>query len=228
MVLAACGGGITGALRSGNGEVSRAVAAPSEVRLIEGRVKVSGPQGYCVDQSETRDTADQAFVVLARCDALGGGGAPAKPGLLTVAVSRQAGSPGEFVSPSALAAFATSREGRAAMAASGRASDLEILDTDISGDMVMMEARERGARNGLAEQHWRALIGRDGYVISARVNAFAEQPMSARTGFKTLKALAGGIKADNAVSNVETNAVVAETETKSGIRRPGIFARIFR
>ena len=228
LVLMGCGGGILSNL-GGGASVSRA-AAPKMVRVAGGTVQVTGPSGYCVDTAETKDTAQSAFVVLARCDALAAGSSrPSTPGLLTVAVTRRANNNAALPEASQLAAFAATLEGRAALSSTGRAVDLEVLETSIADGFFAMRGHDHSPpSSSFGSEHWRALFDVSGHVVSARVNSFSGQPMSAQSGFGTLNALARGIKADNAVSNVETKTVVAETETKSDVRRPGIFARIFR
>ncbi len=204
--------------------------APAVTRVAGGQLQIAGPQGYCIDKSATRDNVRQAFVVLARCDALGGGGQrPASPALLTVAVSGL-DPDGESLPPAPMmAAFAESSQGRAMFSADGDPASIEILDTRVSGDVFLMRARDRKAQTeALSPEHWRALFGVKGHLVSARVNAFSKRPISTDAGFETLNALASRIKADNAVSKMETISSDDGATAAVKVSRPGIFARIFR
>ena len=61
--------------------------------LARGRITVSGPDGYCIDPTTLRRTADGGFAAIASCNILSGGerGPVVEPALLTVAVSRATG-----------------------------------------------------------------------------------------------------------------------------------------
>jgi len=219
LLLAGCGGAFNAA----------DPPAPAVTRVAGGQVQVAGPNGYCIDKAATRDRAGQAFVVLARCDALGGGDQrPVAPALLTVAISELTPNSGLPAAPM-MASFAESAEGRAMFSGDGDPASIEILDTRVNGDIFLMQARDRSAQNtSLSPEHWRAVFGVKGHLVSARVNSFAKRPISSDTGFETLNALATRIKADNAVSKMETISSDTEVETVTNVRRPGIFARLFQ
>lgn len=205
-------------------------SAPAVARVAGGQIQVAGPKGYCIDRSATRDTAQGAFVVLARCDALGGGGArPALPALLTVSVTRRAAADGGLPPLALMSAFAGSKDGRALFSRNGDPKTIKIIETRVRGDVFLMQARDLGVKNtAFSPEHWRAIFNVKGFLVSARVNAFAKRPISRDTGFRTLNALAARIKADNAVSGVETNPPVTKVETVKNVRRPGLLASLFR
>ncbi len=205
--------------------------APAVTRVAGGQIQVAGPRGYCVDRSATRNSAQGGFVVMARCDALGGGAArPQLPALLTVSVARRDGAAGQDLpQPALMEAFADTSEGRAIFSRNGDPKSIKITETRIKDDVFLMQARDLGAnKTGFSPEYWRAIFNVRGFLVSARVNAFSSQPISKDRGFETLNALAARIKADNAVSVGTASDPVSKVETVKDVQRPGLLARIFR
>lgn len=205
---------------------------PEVTRVVGNNVQIAGPDGYCIDKSATRDAASSAFVVMARCDALGdwGGASPSAPALLTVSVSGKLDDvQSEMPAAPLLTAFAKSEEGRAILSPDGQAASIDILDTKVRGDVFYLRARDnKVTTNVLLPEHWRAIFEIKGHLISARLNVFAKRPISSDTGFEMLNSLATRIKADNAVSEVATIPAATDAKAKTTVAPRDFFARIFR
>lgn len=209
--LAACDASLTGE-----------APAPEVTRVAGNQLLIGGPEGYCIDQSSTRKAATNAFVVMARCDALGGGtNRPNEPALLTVAVAMRSGDVG-LPAAQLLAAQAKSPEGRLVLAGNG-----ELLETRVSDGVFYARLKEVEGNAALTDTHWRAIFDLKGHLITARVSAFKDNPIAPETGFSTLNALAKRLKADNAVSQVETIPNETGANDESGAKPAGILRRIF-
>ena len=152
--------------------------APSAVTLSDGMV-VAGAPGWCVDRATTRAEAQAAVVIFGSCAALSRDAAqprPAVSGIVTVSVET---TPNGAPPPAAIEAFLRSDTGRAALSRSGRAESVEILETDIEGETLVLHAVDRSGLPGTtSEEYWRALFEIGGRVVTVSLVAADGAPGS--------------------------------------------------
>lgn len=182
-------------------------AAPELMSVAGNSVVVGGPKGYCVDRNVSRDSDENAFVLLASCAAITGDDAaerPRVPTVLAVSVFEQSDD-GVAVKDQAdrLAGFFESIEGRAALARDGRAESVEVVDTFLRRGTFVIHARDSSedTDSGLGKEHWRAIFDVNGHIVSASVLALRDRPISGDTGAIILEYLVSRIKAESAANS---------------------------
>ncbi len=185
LCVAACDGGAN---------VTR--SAPERIALPDGTI-VAGAQGWCVDTASSRARGSTAVVVLGSCAAIARNAlapAPDVAGVVTVSVESE---PGLSPSPDELRQYLLSDRGRAALAHDGRPDSVEILETRLRGDMVMLHAEERSSASGVSAETWRALFNLDGRFVSVSLFGLSERPIGRRAGMATLEAQVDELRAAN-------------------------------
>ncbi len=180
--LGGCGGGVGlgGGGFGGN-------AAPRAATVTADAIVVTGPEGYCVDPTSTRDAGDTAFVLLGNCAAIRNSrraAQPQVPSVLTAAISGP-GQPGRIGNNlSDMDAFFRSESGLTLLSRSQDASTVTLLDTAIEGDVFYVHARDtsEGPIDGVQDEYWRAymdvgsriatlsVLGVEGHSLSAAQN----------------------------------------------------------
>lgn len=70
-----------------NSSLDEKIAPVTQLAVAEGTVVVTGPSGYCVDTTLTRDRSDEAFVLFASCAALTNDPLQPQPDLPVVATA---------------------------------------------------------------------------------------------------------------------------------------------
>ncbi|MEO1154731.1 MAG: hypothetical protein AAFX59_12815 [Pseudomonadota bacterium] len=199
LTLAGCDGGFDMALGAAGQDMAR--SAPERVAVTGDAVVVSGPPGFCVDGSVTRDTGQSAFVLLGSCASISRDPAqprPAVPGILTVSIGPPA-SAAVAEQVTSLDAYVRSDAGRAAISRRGDAEDLVILETLAVDGALYIHARDTGSAGGaqIGDDYWRALMGVGGHLVTASVVSFPDQPMSRDVGFELLDSLAARLRGVN-------------------------------
>lgn len=147
--------------------------APVGVTLPDGLV-IAGARGWCVDRATTQTRGEAVVVIFGSCRALTRDASeprPSVPGIVTVSVENTGtGVP----AAEAVVAFLESDAGRAALSRDGTAASVEILETDIRRDAVVLHAIDRsGLPRQAAEEYWRALFEIDGRVVTVSLVALA-------------------------------------------------------
>ena len=177
--------------------------APEKMSVAGNTVVIGGPKGYCVDRGVSRDSAENAFVLLASCAAISGDEAaerPRVPTVLAVSVFEQSEG-GLAVKDQAdrLAGFFESSEGRAVLARDGRAESVQVVDTFLRNGAFVIHARDNSedAGTGLGQEHWRAIFDVNGHIVSASVLALRDRPISGNTGATILEYLVTRIRAES-------------------------------
>lgn len=226
LVLAGCVGGLGGL--GGGGSVD----APRQVQVTSDAITITGPNGYCVDPTATRDTGDTGFVLMGNCAAISGSGRAAQPevpAVLTAAVSAPSNGEGLTANLDALEAFLLSDDGRALLSRSGDADSVEILDTRRQDGMFLLHARDSSAREvvGVARDYWRAYIEIGPRLATLTVLALEDAQVSDTQALATLTAFATAVHAANpAMGAADVPQGVNEALTPPF--RTGLFRRIFR
>lgn len=173
------------------GGASRA-PAQSEIIVTSDRVILRGPTGFCVDPESSNHRPAQAFIVFGNCAAIAGDEEQPQPFVNAIAVATVLPS-GETVrsiaaSEVALAEFFGSDTGRAALSASGEASNVEILDSFSRNGAFFIHARDTGEGGlaGSSDTFWRGYFDVKNSLVAVSVIGLKATPLSSTDGLQTL------------------------------------------
>ena len=180
-----------------------ACTAPVEVTRslpVSDGITIAAPPGYCIDRQASRvEENGGAFVLLGSCAAISQDARapqPATPGLLTVTVSDKPVLFNDEQIGAALGPFFKTTEGRAILSRSGNPSAVDILDTDVTQDALILHFTDESvAQLGLSPEHWRALFRLDGRLVTVAVSGFEDLPLTASEGLSTLRSMTRQIRA---------------------------------
>lgn len=167
-------------------------APPTRMAVASGAVVVASPRGFCIDRDASSDRdGGAALVVLSPCQALGAGlfgPRPAHPALLTAAVAPQGRATAGPVAATALAAFAVSRPGRAALSRAGKAETVTILESLTGADTFLLRIADTApfAWGAVQPEYWRGVLTVGGRTVTVSVLAMPETPMSRDQGLALL------------------------------------------
>lgn len=177
------------------------VPPEATVTVSRSAVTISGPRGFCVDPSATKDRDGQAFVLLGNCAAITRSGAAPQPrirALLTAAVRETEAIEVAEQAP-LLEAFLRSDNGRAMLSRESDPATVDILESFQQGDVLYVHARDNSAgyAPGMSSDHWRAIFDLDGRVVSVAVLGFEANPLSRAEGLRAVREFAARIQRDN-------------------------------
>ncbi|MDU8944445.1 hypothetical protein [Ovoidimarina sediminis] len=166
-------------------------------------IVIAAPPGYCIDREASRvKDSGGAFVLLGSCAAISRNASaprPLTPGLLTVTVSDAPVPLSDDQIGTALGRFFNTPEGRAILSRSGNANAVDILDTDVSQNALILHFTDESvAQLGLSPEHWRALFRLDGRLVTVAVSGFDDLPMTSSEGLATLRSMTDQIRAASA------------------------------
>ncbi len=178
-----------------------AAAAPERrMPVFGGAVVLAAPAGYCADIDNSSDGERTAFALFASCASLGGAGAPRRPALLTATVVNGGASRQPLaVSFGDMAVFFQSERGRAMLARSGRAADVEVRRITVAGEVMFLRLEDR-SRLGDVEVlpgYWRAILPANGRVVSLSVLSPAALPLTEIEQRRTLDEFVGRVQSAN-------------------------------
>ena len=168
------------------GTVPAADKARPTATLGDGAVTVVAPHGWCVDPRSLRDTAGGGFALFGSCSAISGRADDPRPdaaALLSVTVG-PADPDGEGrVSRDRLTrigAFFRTETGRAALARSGRARDVQVLGSEIVDGALLLHVADRSGSAGppLARTYFRAITDLGGRISALSVLPLRDGEMS--------------------------------------------------
>lgn len=141
---------------------------------------ITGPSGYCIDSTATRDRADGVFVMLGDCARLYSDTteSPEVSAVLTALISGSSDIE-QLPSPAQLERYFRSEDGRAAVSVDGLAETVEILRTDIADETVFVLMRDSSAERpeGLSDTSWRAAFSLRDRLVSLAVTSHLEEPL---------------------------------------------------
>jgi hypothetical protein len=165
---------------------------PAAVSVLGGVVTVAGPEGWCVDARSTRETGDQAFVLLVRCRERRG-----EP-VLSVTVSDIRVPPGEPVAQlTGLADFLLTEVGRGQLSRRGRADEVTIRSHRIADGALWLELSDSGNPERFAPDYWRVVMPLAGRLVTLSAMALAESPSPPEAGVAALEALIAVLRRRN-------------------------------
>ncbi|MBF9042563.1 hypothetical protein HKCCE4037_04455 [Rhodobacterales bacterium HKCCE4037] len=211
--------------------------APREVQVTADAVTITGPRGFCVDPTSTRNEGDTGFVLLGNCAAISGRARapqPDIPAVLTAAVGARSDGGGSLsANLGELETFFRSEAGRGLLSRSNDPASVTILETRIAGDMVLLHARDTsaGAVAGVAQDYWRAYMDLGPRLATLSVLALADQDVSDADALLTLTTFADAVQRANSGTSAVANAAElpqGATQAGAGLFRGGLFQRIFR
>lgn len=196
LLLASCGGG---GLDFGLG---RAADAPAEVAVTADRIVVTGPDGFCVDPTATRDTGDTGFVLLGNCAAIANSrraAQPQSPALLTAAISAPSGDGRLADSLPALDGFFRSPEGLSLLSRAGEPDSVQVLETATVGDAFLLHASDTsaGAIDGVQPDYWRAYLDVGPRIATLSVLALEDRALDREQSLEILTAFVSAVQAAN-------------------------------
>lgn len=147
--------------------------------LLNGEVRVRGPEGYCVDQSASNSR--RGFAVLAGCALLSDTAIvmPRLDGLITVQFGDE-GTASVAGNENAFVAFLDTEAGRQLLSASGDASTLSDIAavTDRSGVLVRFSDTSRPTFAGTNDAQWRGFMDVGGRFTTVSVRSFERNDLS--------------------------------------------------
>lgn len=153
--------------------------APRQVRVLNGEITVRAPQFYCVDQQASRTRDDTAVVLIGRCTDNGHVAAA----LLTVTLGRFASGGVMLAGAERLRQFLGSPSGRKALSRSGRAADVQILQSGVVDGTLLLHLNDK-----MAGEYWRAIIGIKGRLVTISATGAEDAPLTPEDGRRLVEA----------------------------------------
>lgn len=146
-----------------------------------GNIQITGPKGYCAEQTTeparvakapTNEAPTSETLFMARC-------ADAKavpPAIIAVTVGQE-GSAGIMAAGHAqLASFFASDEGRATLSRRGQPQDVQLIEA-LSQPLAKTDAFLMRLTEPSMGQHWRAIIGLRGRLVTVAVTGPTDAPL---------------------------------------------------
>lgn len=158
-------------------------SGPATVAVLDGNVIVAGPAGYCVDDTATRESDSEAFVLLVRCS-------PTRrnsPILSATVTGHLAASAADPANLSNLGAFLETSAGRVQLSRRGNAGDVGILQTRVEDGALWLRIEDNGNPDTFEPGYWRAILPVAGRVVTLSVLSARAHPVSEERGLRALR-----------------------------------------
>ena len=159
-------------------------------------VTLGDAAGYCINDRQSRYTAAGAFVVMAPCS----DSDEAMPTRGLVLINVLASQPlQDALKTDKMDAFFRSDEGRMALSAKGKASDVEILGTMGSKGSYVVHSRDAAGPviPDTSDEQWRLFMVVADRLVSISMVNFTDAPMPDGEIFTQLEGIARAIRALN-------------------------------
>ncbi len=171
------------------------------VNLLGGRFVVAAPAGFCVDPKSRRDNGSGSFVLFGDCAVIGGAAparTPMRQAVLSATIGPETPGPIETTFPG-FDRFFHSAAGRAMLARSGSAGDVDILQVRKAGSVMLLKIRDRSTpRDPLVSQvYWRAIVDLGGRITALSVLPLRAAPMTDAAQIRLLEDFVASIRAAN-------------------------------
>lgn len=198
LVLAGCNGG-PGGLGLGGADT-----APRQALVTTDRLIIGGPEGWCIDQTATRDAGTTAFVLLGNCAAISNSRRapqPAVPAVLTAAISAPSDTGTIGDSMSDLDNFFRSEEGRRLLSRAQDADTVEVLETQQDGELFLLHARDTSATSipGVQQDYWRAYLDLGARIATLSVLGLQDREVRDDQALLVLRNFAAHVRSANPV-----------------------------
>lgn len=162
--------------------------AGRKAQVLDGAVTVGLPAGYCIDQTSSREGGDSAILLMGRCNT----GVAEAPALMTLSIGPAGSGVAIGTDNAALAAFFTSRDGRASLSRDGRFRDVEIVQAFDEAGIFTMRVRDRAVG-----EYWRAVTTIRGRLVTLSVTGTDSAPLDIPAARQLLaRAMAELVKAN--------------------------------
>ena len=179
----------------------RAEPASGRAAVLGGSLVLAAPTGYCVDPTALQDGPEGAFVLWGNCAAIEGnpkGAKPAEKAMLSATIGPLSRAT-TVASARGYERFFRSEAGRAALARSGMAQDVQILAVKRAGGLLLLKVADRSAPTTapVDDVYWRAITRFGGRVSALSVLPLAGSTMRDETQIELLQAFDATIRAAN-------------------------------
>jgi len=174
----------------------------SERTQVQGdSLTLAAPAGYCVDPASRQDGPNGAFVLWGSCAAIAENPRAPQPqyrAMLSAAVGPVSQEPVEK-SFRSYERFFRSEAGRAALARSGMARDVRILEVRRKEGLLLMKVSDRSAPSAaqMDAVYWREITSFAGHVAALSVLPLAGSDLDDQTQIALLEAFELSIRAAN-------------------------------
>ncbi len=174
--------------------------APDEITVTRNLVRVSGPEGFCIDPDSSTQSETDAFIVFGNCNAITERGKPRSApirAVVTVSVTERDTTTSAVAQDSeALAAFFETEDGRKALSTAGMSDDIQAVDSFARDGVVYLRVSDRttGPTLGLANTYWRSYFDVDASIVAISVLGFNARPLTQETGLSLLQGFMTEIK----------------------------------
>ncbi len=165
--------------------------------IMNGSLRVRGPDGYCIDQRASRAAA--GFVVMGSCALVSATPiAPAQAGVLTF----QAGEPGSAGVAGAeqvLVNMLQTAPGHALLSAKGDSATVREVSVTSQPGAVFVQFSDTGPDPvaGLQDHEWRAFADLGGRLVTLALRVPAHRPMTSAQGLGVLQQAIDALRAAN-------------------------------
>jgi hypothetical protein len=225
-LLPGCIGGLGGGGTGG---------APAQAVVTSDLIVITGPRGFCVDESATRAENDTAFVLLGNCAAISESrraDQPDVPVVLTAAISEASDGGSISESLSDLDAYFRSEDGRALLSRTQDAESVNVIETLVEADQFLIHASDTstGAMEGVAQDYWRAYFDVGSRIATLSVFALEGETVAREDSLNALRAFSRSMRSANAggpVAGVPPQAAEAPAP-RGGLFNAGLFRRVFQ
>jgi hypothetical protein len=147
--------------------------------VLGGEINVLAPPFYCVGQQASRTQDDTAVVLIGRCTNNGNVAAA----LLTVTIGRFASGGVMLAGAERLRQFLGSTAGRKALSRTGRAGDVQVLQSGVVDGTLLLHLNDR-----VAGEYWRAIIGIKGRLVTVSASGAEGAPLTPEAGRRLVDA----------------------------------------
>ena len=179
--------------------------------LLDGAVRVRGPQGYCVDQGASR--ADAGFAILVGCALVSPDVSimPSLDGLILVQFG-EAGSAAVVGNEEGLSALLETGQGRGLLSRPGNPQTVQIAVVNSRANRVFVRVADSAGTGieGTEDSLWRGFMDVSGRLTTVSVLSFDRAPLS-RDRAKSLLELAMAT-----IEEVNSTAETVLTAAESG------------
>jgi hypothetical protein len=173
---------------------SETPAGPAAVAVLDGTVTVAGPAGYCVDDTATRESDSEAFVLLVRCSPTRRN-SPILSATVTGLMAPGSAGPENLAR---LGGFLDTRGGRAQLSRRGNAADVRILQTQVQDGALWLRIEDSGNPDTFEPAYWRAIMPVAGRVVTLSVLSARAHPVGEERGLRVLRDFIAAMRNRNA------------------------------
>jgi len=174
-------------------EATAGPAGPAVVAVLDGSVTVAGPAGYCVDQSATRESDSEAFILMVRCSATHRN-SPILSATVTGFSAPGTTDPDNLIR---LGQFLQTSMGRAQLSRSGDAADVRIDDVRVEDGALWLRIHDQANPDTFDPAYWRVILPVAERVVTLSVLSAREHPVTSERGLAVLRSFVARMRSHN-------------------------------